>query len=352
MASEPDEAGTKYVPAEYRVRIYLSVDLSGSTAFKNSREGIALSDGATPKWVSVFQHFYSTFPSQFRANFLKHQTEAAGSDGCPELWKAVGDELVFCGRVRNKKSVITALSAFISTMHGYRKHLISDSIALDLKGAGWIAAFPEPNRAVQLRPGDFLSATEALEAAADERPFDFDFLGKAIDSGFRVAASATTERFALCAQLARLLVGADPELGFAHEIRFDQPVLLKGVNRGEPYPVLYIDTMTHLRSAELRKRERDLLNRTHAPTKHALAAYLKEYCELVGTDEIMLGMQSNDASPQVPESYAIHREAMARHLNEERGRFFSDRGSASADDPSASLDRADDLKPLSDEESR
>ncbi len=351
MDSPPDDE-VYYSPAEYRVRLFLSVDLSGSTAFKNSSNGEKI-HGATPKWVTVFQHFYSDFPNRFRTNYVTQKNDLVGTDRGPEIWKAVGDELVFCGRVTNKKSVAASLTAFIKTLHDYRKYLLSEGLDLNVKGAGWIAAFPEPNRAVQLRPipdkKDFISATEALELAADDRPFDYDFLGKAIDSGFRVATSASPERFALCAQLARLLAGTEPGFGFDYEIRLDQPMLLKGVNRGEPYPALYIDTMAHLKSEALRKKERELLGRHAAPSRERLADYLKMYCDLVGTDEIMLALDAQQAKPAAPTSYSEHRDLMATHLTAERGREFdgTETEVATADADIAAIEPGEDLNPLS-----
>ena len=49
---------------------------------------------------------------------------------------------------------------------------------------------------------DFLTASEALESAADATPFEYDFLGKAIDTGFLIASFAKPERFVLSVQLA------------------------------------------------------------------------------------------------------------------------------------------------------
>ena len=154
-------------------------------------------------------------------------------------WKAVGDELVFCGCVTNKKSCAIALDAFIKTLYKYRKRLADDGVDLNLKGAGWVAAFPEPNRTVQfhVRNGspEPLPLSEALEISADMNPFEFDFLGKAIDTGFRVASKARPDRFVLSFQFARLLTSKD--LGFPHQVRMERPGILKGVNRNEPYPL-------------------------------------------------------------------------------------------------------------------
>lgn len=321
-----DISELRFVPADYRVRLFLSVDLSGSTAFKNSSSGEHRHKGSAPKWVTVFQQFYADFPAFFGSEFQKQTNGSVGEDSCPKLWKAVGDELVFCGTMSNQKACIVALNAFISTLHIYRKRLLDENVGLNVKGAGWLAAFPEPNRTVQLRPTEGIpelhSASEALEASADQSPFDYDFLGKAIDTGFRVANKANPEQFVLSVQLARLITGTDPEQGFGHNIRLDPPTTLKGVNKNEPYPMLYIDTMQHLPTKKTRLLEREVLNENEPPNRERLVAYLEAYCEVVGTDEIMLKVDalSEDCAP--PESYVQHKILIEKHLLSMIGQEF------------------------------
>ncbi len=329
-----DISALRFLPAEYRIRLFLSVDLSGSTAFKNSATGENRQTGSAPRWVTVFQQFYTDFPSFFRAEYQKQKNGSVGNDGCPKLWKAVGDELVFCGVISNQKACIAALNAFISTLHLYRKKLLDEGISLNVKGAGWLATFPEPNRTVQLRrmngSPDLLSASEALEISADRAPFDYDFLGKAIDTGFRVAGKATPEQFVLSVQLARLIASFGPEQGFGHHVRFDRPITLKGVNKDEPYPLLYIDTMTHLRTEQARSLERELLRESEPPGREKLLSYLEAYCNVVGTDEIILKVDAESAAVKAPSNYAKHQIRIAEHLLSEKGREFdgeSDDGS-------------------------
>lgn len=340
----------RYVAADYRVRVFLSVDLSGSTAFKNSQDG-EKRERASPKWVTTFETFYRDFPAKFRVNYQEAKNTQSGNDGCPMLWKAVGDELIFCSRVSNRKSIMTALMAFIQTLHDYRKILSEENVPLNLKGAGWLATFPEPNRAVQLRnpssSPSFMTASEALEAAADTQPFEYDFLGKAIDTGFRVAGFAKPERFVLSVQLARLLVSCGDGSGFDYPIRFDAPTTLKGVNGGAGYPVLYIDTMTHLREEEIRIKERQLLKKHEAPSKDELNSYLEAYCNVVGTEEILLPLAATDAKIEPPESYRLHKQKISEHLEGEMGReISSDEGDEPEEGSEGEIPESAGLTPL------
>ena len=321
-----DIAELRFHPAEYRIRLFLSVDLSGSTAFKNSSSGENRERGSAPRWVTVFQQFYKDFPALFSSEFQKQKTDSVGGDGCPKLWKAVGDELVFCGTISNQKACIVALNAFISTLHTYRKRLNDEGVDLNVKGAGWLGAFPEPNRTVQLRPADgtpeLHSASEALEVSADKAPFDYDFLGKAIDTGFRVAGNAKPERFILSVQLARLIVGGGADLGFGHQVRLDRPLTLKGVNRNEPYPVLYIDTIQHLESEKTFLLERELVSVDTPPNAAKLDTYLEAYCTMVGTDEIKLKVDATVADIEPPDSYIEHKALIETHLQSMVGKEF------------------------------
>ncbi|MCD1633013.1 hypothetical protein K7H91_04450 [Martelella mediterranea] len=350
---ESESSPKRYDPAEYRVRLFLSVDLSGSTAFKNSTAGEDREEGITPKWVTVFQQFYGDFPSRYRGNYQKQANELDGDHECPVIWKAVGDELVFCSRVKNKKAVVTAVSAFIDTLHDYRKHLVDEGIDLNVKGSAWLAAFPEPNRAVQLKKTEsdeeFFSASEALENAADTRPFDYDFLGKAIDTGFRVASTATRERFTLSVQLARLFTSIPEGSRLSYQIRIDLPTELKGVNKGIPYPMIYIDTMNHLTTKKFRTKEREILQLSSNISNESISEYLQAYCEVVGTDEIVLPENNESETIPPPTSYQKLRDLIATHFDQEKGREPQNSGNGNDDGPSEEdSDIGDELEPLED----
>lgn len=301
--------------------------------------------------MTVFQKFYSDFPSLFATEFQNQKNASVGADMCPQLWKAVGDELVFCGRVTNKKSCAVGLTAFLKTLYNYRQQLADQDFDLNLKGAGWLAAFPEPNRTVQLRTRDgspeLLPASEALEHAADENPFEFDFLGKAIDTGFRVASRAQPDRFVLSVQLARLLASNGPDLSFGYPVRMERPSILKGVNKNEPYPVLYMDTMDHLPTRDAKQLEREVLREDEPPNQTKVAAYLAAYCAVVGTDEIMLKSDSAAEEVGVPASYSEHKEMISKHLEGEKKTEFDGGSNGYEDTPAEDVDlEAASLSPL------
>lgn len=78
---------------DYRLRLFLSIDLSGSTEYKvknNLRK-----DNLYPKWVhTITKGFYDTFPSIFENECSELKCEAF-----PKIWKKIGDEIIFCNRI-------------------------------------------------------------------------------------------------------------------------------------------------------------------------------------------------------------------------------------------------------------
>src|SRR5262249_50095825 len=90
---------------EPRLRLFLSVDLVGSTAFKHQAAFDKTVEGKAqqtlgPPWLSPIARFYRDFDRQFRSNWqsFRHNLESTGAFECgpaPELWKTSGDELLY-----------------------------------------------------------------------------------------------------------------------------------------------------------------------------------------------------------------------------------------------------------------
>jgi hypothetical protein len=75
---------------EYRVRLFLSVDLTGSTDFK------ARTGHTSLVWLKAFQKFYGEFPSIFARNYQEACTAipdiGVDENVCtPKVWKTIGD---------------------------------------------------------------------------------------------------------------------------------------------------------------------------------------------------------------------------------------------------------------------
>jgi len=198
------------------LRVFLSVDIVNSTALKQEfrqREG--------ESWIEVAHGFYTNFPVMLEATVVRNSsapTDPAGTS--PELWKALGDELIFVAEVCKMEDLPPILDAFRETTRRWNIDFESKGIAV--KGAAWLAGFPVMNSAIAGDDADHL-----------------DFLGLSMDVGFRLAHHASPRRFALSAELAYVLAALESEL--VDEMRYGGNEVLKGVLRDRPYPILSLD---------------------------------------------------------------------------------------------------------------
>ena len=103
----------------------MSVDLVGSTAFKaNKKHAEPQISDPSPAWVREFRTFYKNFPiAVYRAHDLVAKSSSDGSPedigSRPRVWKTIGDEIVFCCRVRRIEHVAASVSAFLKALEHY-----------------------------------------------------------------------------------------------------------------------------------------------------------------------------------------------------------------------------------------
>src|SRR3954464_11424459 len=99
--------------ADYRLRLFLSVDLANSTVFKfregNRPAASEISSGHTstrPRWLVVTTKFYSDFTAVLisRFNALRAAMEIK-CDFEPKIWKTIGDEIVFAMTVKTSDEI-------------------------------------------------------------------------------------------------------------------------------------------------------------------------------------------------------------------------------------------------------
>jgi hypothetical protein len=237
--------------------VFLSVDLAGSTAFKVAAK--ALPDAATPeasfqKWLPVFTGFYFQFPERLKAAFeLERQQDARSDLGeAPSFWKPIGDELVFTKRLTEHAQAFRTVRAFREAVLRYRKELSKKHPSLDLKASAWLAGFPIGNTQVpmgetsgmeklDLDGEPILVAYNLAKATSRAKPTQtrVDYLGPAIDAGFRIGKLASPRRFVISIDLALLITETNHPR--ALDFRYDGRVELKGVLGNTPYPIFWID---------------------------------------------------------------------------------------------------------------
>jgi hypothetical protein len=297
---------TQAGPFDSALRLYLSVDIVGSTAFKQATKDRLVekssSDGAVlppaEPWFSPIAQFYRgierTFAKEWKICVERSNAVSWPTGEPPELWKSVGDELIYTKLLEDHREALTTINAWMKTVGAYRSRLKEQFKSLDLKSTAWIAGFPVHNAEVIFR-----SSVEGLRFAEDEDDDEVfsnlallneyyqdpknpdltrDYIGPAIDTGFRLSQLSTPRRLVISVELALLLVHAVRTQ--PHEYRyeplsffFEGRHTLKGVFGGLPYPVFWVDMKP---SPKLEATE-DALNRRAALGTDAVLAFCQEF---------------------------------------------------------------------------
>jgi hypothetical protein len=255
------------------LRLFLSVDIVGSTAFKQTPlrkvKGELPSEPETlpaEPWFSPIALFYREVERLFAKEWASYvdNVEARHSwptGATPELWKSAGDELIYTKVLTDHREALCCLNAWIAALKQYRTVLRSQFPSLDLKSTAWIAGFPVHNTEVIFRSSvakfdaladdddplyTNLRLLEEYYNSHDRSHLTRDFIGPAIDTGFRLCTLATPRKLVVAVDLVLMLINAlrtQPmhfpyeALKFYYEGRFP----LKGVIGGEPYPVFWVD---------------------------------------------------------------------------------------------------------------
>lgn len=304
---------------EYRLRLFMSVDLVGSTAYKAKFGHSDPKASPNPMWVDQIRHFYREFP-EFLLRHYERLVDLNGSDTargkCPVVWKTIGDEIVLCGRLVDVEHLAICIQAFLRALSSYGEYLDGAGKHLDVKGYAWVAAFPSPNVLVEVlsrRAAGEMATTsmselpdEAVELRADLNPNEFDFLGKEIDSGFRTGRFCTADSLVMSLELAYLVARAARDQVLTG-IRFSYTgrESLKGVLSDRPYPIVAIDAERSVRRMGVRQRERVVLGNGHSPEAMQIVDFLEAFMEDERVERPML-LRANEAGPLVaapPESY-------------------------------------------------
>jgi hypothetical protein len=273
-----------------RFMLFLSADLVGSTAFKQANSSLGMNglDAAAGNrsffapWASEIANFYRLFPHTFKTELSRTCDKLQSTLGSefsfgdePELWKAVGDELIFKKEISNSKQVAVTILAWIHTLNIIKQKL-TPRTNLSLKSFVWTAGFPVMNNEIIFErsidndsdQGENLVAQQIslLKKSYDkkqEKNFFSDYLGPSIDTGFRIGSYATPRKLILSVEVAHILARYNEILGddcsrFKPIFYFDNYVELKGVFGGAQYPIFWLDLLF---DRDINSYENKLLNR-------------------------------------------------------------------------------------------
>lgn len=258
-------------PLVSRLRLFLSVDVVGSTAFKQANQRafnydikVAQETNAEP-WFSPIAQFYREIERLFAKEWEYYCSVLAAEHQwpkgpAPELWKSAGDELLYTKVLTDHREALACLHCWKEAIKKYRVILREKYPSLDLKSCAWLAGFPITNTEVVFRssvggmPTEYddddavysnLSLLHQFYADPTGKNLTRDFIGPSIDTGFRLCGLATPRKLILSVDLALVLVhairGMPPGFPLGLQIRYDNRAPLKGVLNGTDYPVFWID---------------------------------------------------------------------------------------------------------------
>lgn len=340
--------------AEPKQILFLSADLVGSTALKQKKrkpEENRVHHPDTQEWASTIQFFFTRLNQCFDDQWSKQSEKIhalrdkklvdvrLGTK--PILWKMIGDELVYRKYVSHRHQVKQTIDIWIAAVEAlYRQFdLELSNPEISIKCTAWIGEFPIQNKVLvgsqfSGQPGS-IDGTAAARLAIlhryEYRPvgdgIEIDFIGPAIDIGFRLARKATPRKFILSIDTLFLYVlselsgniteaGEEDEGPAEASIYFDGSEPLPGVLGGLPYPIFWIDMASPQSSEVLTdafvqrqpvKRRREILNFCKAFYKEQRCYIDRPY---IATDKSVAVMKID----QKPDWYDAEREKLRRDM--------------------------------------
>jgi hypothetical protein len=270
MPTPPDGTDVSFIRP--RLRVFLSVDLIGSTQFKiaqNYGGGPARSHDDPNWWPNVLGEFYTDFQKEFLRNWTEFVELCQGWSEIrigdpPKLWKALGDELIFSKITEHVNEVWGIVQVWRKTLVDFKARW--DHENLKFKSGAWIVGSPNRNWEVAflrdpLTDDDILMMEDRVGYnfyllnqyydASVKRKIDIDFIGTSMDCGFRLLGKADERKFVVSADLVYLLRFSQDHCQSQSKFRekykpikyyFDGATELKGIDRyGVKYPVFWLD---------------------------------------------------------------------------------------------------------------
>lgn len=91
-------------PWRWKLRLFASADLVGSTAFKAMHGGV--------NWAATFKEFFSDFPQSVEAAYASLPEKLVACTERLKPWKFSGDEILFWAELRDFRHAATHILAF------------------------------------------------------------------------------------------------------------------------------------------------------------------------------------------------------------------------------------------------
>lgn len=250
------------------MQLFFSVDIEGSTRFKQSPIH------GRSAWGPFFLEFFETFPGTLAScedqlgRLIEH-----GKAARFKPWKSLGDELIFSKKLITGYDVFIALcaarTAIIKGSAKLRAHRDArldsgdtDRYPVHLKGTVWVAGFPIKN----------------MKVTSSQSGMGEDFLGPAMDLGFRLTKESSPSRMTVSTTAAWMAAKVEydnaPDLaGQTLKWSYSGRQPLKGIDEHPAgYPVLCVDVSESTTGTS--RQEQNLLRRSSVSP-----ADVVEFCE-------------------------------------------------------------------------
>lgn len=260
----------------YRLRLFLAADLQNSTALKFRFS----CDGNT-----FWRRFLTGFYIEFSTTFLTVLGDIMGRNrqeswNPPGIWKCSGDEVIMVVESAPRSHLKFYIQAFRDAVREYNQKLEEmdpevfrvggETLRMRLKPRAWLADFPINNMELETPQGVLKLDSGGEKPWTENRS---DFLGPAIDVGFRLGGLATSRKFVLAVEVVWALLEED---GVPSDFRLfmEGRVSLKGVRGGEPYPIFWLDLEVDAPKEDEWVGLRELTNRDHKAIKQVCQSFI------------------------------------------------------------------------------
>jgi len=180
------------------IRLFFSLDLANATAFKYDHPPTnAVLDDADA-WPSIFLEFFERAKAKFMENIRQSWGSFSHEISHVNLWKTLGDEVLFYSEQTRLTQPYWQIRAFVQTVHeldeSYQRQYRH---SLGVKGLVWSAGFPYRNKRYYLDDTTTPSVYQGNELEIEQRTGMVtginpshgavsEFVGLEMDQGFRL----------------------------------------------------------------------------------------------------------------------------------------------------------------------
>ncbi|MCT8335739.1 hypothetical protein NUH30_18785 [Leptospira sp. 85282-16] len=266
------------------LRLFLSVDIQGSTNLKNKLNYSTLNDDFVEKcnlilhlikqdlitcpanideityseklalesiatniqerkhidWLEAQSNLFQDFNSNFFANLTRNYNPNLNAFDLEKfLWKSIGDELVYVFEVNTRDNIHNICLSFLATLY-LLDQKFSQANYYRLKASAWTAGFPIRNREIKFPFPQSFTRIENDEGEFNYDKYDYprrDFIGPDIDIGFRIGKFCWPGVLTVSMDLAELL---SENRKSKLTVRFVGWENLKGVWNNIHYPIFWV----------------------------------------------------------------------------------------------------------------